>query len=181
MKKTRLLAPALTLLLIITACKDDPHPIDVEVTANHQEIHTVMVSQDVGEPDYEEMSSFRTLMELHASDLPYIPIGEPIQIEFLKQTTEPDSYELIDYVLSEEGEMRYKIPETIKPRVGFDRGTVSFTLEENFLVYASSASGDYEPGAVLRGFRLVSTWGDKTQEVAFVIRTDANSSIGNAD
>lgn len=188
MKKIKLLTLVLTLLLTITACSDHNSPAqsvgtlnDVEVTASHQEIHTVMVSKNVEKPDYEEMSSFRTLMELHASDLPYIHIGEPIRIEFLNQTTEPDSYELIDYVLTEEGEMRYKIPETIKPRVKFNQGTASFTLEENFLVYASSASVDYEPGAVLRGFRLVCTWGDNTQEVAFVIRTDVNSSIGNAD
>ncbi|MBW4838263.1 MAG: hypothetical protein KZY74_02635 [Paenibacillaceae bacterium] len=112
---------------MITAYTDDLHPNDVEVTATHQDIHTVMVSKNVKKSDYEDMSSFRTLMEVNASDLPYIPIGEPIRIEFLKQTTEPDSYELIDYVLTEEGRMRYKIPETIKPRVEFNQGTASFT------------------------------------------------------
>lgn len=77
--------------------------------------------------------------------------------------------------------MKYKIPEPIKPKVGFDQGTAAFTLDENFLVYASSASEDYEPGAIIRGFRLVCTWGDNTQEVAFVIRTDVSTNIGNAD
>lgn len=171
MKRTMNVSLVLVLLLTTTACLDRTPSAksagmlnDVEVTANHQEVHTVRLSQYVGKPDYDDMSSFRTLMEMHVSDLPYIHIGEPIRIEFLHQTTEPDSYELIDYVLTEEGEMKYKIPEPIKPRVEFNQGTASFTLEENFLVYASSASEDYEPGAVLRGFRLVCTWGDKTQE-----------------
>lgn len=80
-----------------------------------------------------------------------------------------------------QGEMRYKIPEPIKPRVEFDQGAATFTLDENFLVYASSDSEDYEPGAALRGFRLICTWGDKTPEVTFVIRTDVNANIKNAD
>ncbi|MDU4697726.1 MAG: hypothetical protein E6Y08_18125 [Paenibacillus sp.] len=188
MKRRMLLPLVLTLLLTITACSDHAPSAksvgalkDVVVTADHQEIQTVRVSPNVGKPDYEDMSSFRTLMEMHAPALPYIHIGEPIQIEFLHQTTEPDSYELIDYVLTEEGGMRYKIPEPIKPRVEFNQGTATFTLEENFLVYASSASVDYEPGAVLRGFRLLCTWGDKTQEVAFVIRTDVNANFGSAN
>lgn len=188
MKRTISVTLVLMLILAITACSNRALSAqsagilnDVEVTANHQEIHTVKVSPNMGKPDYEDMSSFRTIMEIHASDLPYIHIGEPIQIEFLHQTTVPDSYELIDYVLTREGEMKYKIPEPIKPKVEFDQGTATFTLDENFLVYASSASEDYEPGAIIRGFRLVCTWGDNTQEVAFVIRTDVSANIGNAD
>ena len=105
MKRTISVTLVLMLILAITACSNRALSAqsagilnDVEVTANHQEIHTVKVSPNMGKPDYEDMSSFRTIMEIHASDLPYIHIGEPIQIEFLHQTTVPDSYELIDYV-----------------------------------------------------------------------------------
>ncbi|MCA1293209.1 hypothetical protein LBW89_09270 [Paenibacillus sp. alder61] len=38
---------------------------------------------------------------------------------------------------------------------------------------ARTTTVDYEPGAVLRGFRLLCEWDSEIKEVAFVIRTDA--------
>ncbi|MBE9917791.1 hypothetical protein G8C92_27705 [Paenibacillus donghaensis] len=185
MKRIMLLALGLTLLITVTACGDDNNSAKavtgtspIEVKANNQDIHTVMISKTVEKPDYGNMDSFQSILKNNAADLPYVKLGEKIQVKFHDQTNEPDSYELIDYVLTEEGKMKYAGAELIRPEMEFDKGTASFILKENMLAYASSDSKDYEPGAVLRGFRLLCKWNNDTQEVTFVIRTDAISKDG---
>jgi hypothetical protein len=175
-----LLALGITLLIIITACGDDNNSAKavagsspIEVKANNQDINTVMISKTVEKPDYGNMDSFQSILKNNAANLPYVKLGETIQVKFHDQTTGQDSYELIDYVLTEEGKMKYVGSEPIRPKMEFDNGTASFVLKENMLAYASSDSKDYKPGAVLRGFRLLCKWNNDTQEVAFVIRTDA--------
>ncbi|WP_334072557.1 MULTISPECIES: hypothetical protein [Paenibacillus] len=188
MKKTMLLALGLTLLIAITACDNDNNSAKavadsgtIEVKANNQDISPVIISKTVEKPDYGNLDSFQSILENKAANLPYVKLGETIQVKFLDQTVEPDSYELIDYVLTEEGRMKYEKTEPLKPEVEFDKGTASFILKENMQAYASSNSKDYEHGAVLRGFRLLCKWNNGTREVAFVIRTDAIPEHGQTE
>lgn len=185
MKKIVLLVFSLALLITVTACSGDNNSAKaggegnpVEVKANNQDINPVIISKNVEKSDYSNMTPFQSIMENNVADLPYVKLGETIQIKFQDQTTEPGSYELIDYILTEEGKMKYKIPEFSRLELKFDHGTASFVLKENMLAYASSDSKYYEPGAVLRGFRLLCSWDHDIQEVAFVIRTDAFSENG---
>ncbi|MBT2286933.1 hypothetical protein J7E78_25775 [Paenibacillus polymyxa] len=186
MKNLMFIALCLTLSILFTACSGDDKLItnavansgEIEMKANNKEITPTVIMKNLKEPDYGDMDSFQSIMGNPDSNVPYVKIGETISVKFNDQESAPDSYELVDYVLSEEGTMKYKQSDVTKLNVDFDNETASFVLTENVLTYASSDSKDYEPGAVLRGMRLLCKWKDTTQEMAFVIRTDATQNEG---
>ena len=57
--------------------------------------------------------------------------------------------------------------------IEFKNGKGSFVLVSNPAALLSSASSDYEPGAIIRGFRLICEWGENECESVFIIRSDA--------
>jgi len=180
LKKTMLLTLGLGLLIALTACENGKNSakavVDssvIEVKAGNQSINPIVVSKIAEKSGDGNSAPFQSSLKDKAVNLPYVKLGESIQVTFHAKTTEPGSYELLDYVLTEEGGVKYEKTEPTRAKMEFDKGTGSFTLKENMLIYASSNSKDYEPGAVLRGFRLLCEWDHEIQEVAFVTRTDA--------
>ncbi|WP_315794081.1 hypothetical protein [Paenibacillus sp. BIC5C1] len=173
----------LTICTVITACGGDEKITnnsvaklgEIEIKANNKEITPTVISIAGDKQDYWNMDSFQSILKNSDSVVPYVKIGETISIKFDNQKSAPDSYELLDYVLTEKGELKYKQPDLTKLTMEFNSGTGSFTLPVNELTFASSNSEDYEPGAVLRGFRLLCKWKDTTQEISFIIKTDSIS------
>ncbi|GAB1158447.1 hypothetical protein YWY31_44720 [Paenibacillus illinoisensis] len=186
MKKITLYALCLTLSIVMTACagKDKlannsaANLSDIEIKVNNKKITSTIIPTSIKESDDLDMSSFESIMNNPDSVLPYVKIGETVSMKFDNQKSVPDSYELLDYVLTDQGRVKYKQPELTKIPMDFNNGTGSFVLPENLLTYASSDSQDYEPGTVLRGFRLVAKWGSTTQEIVFIIKTDAVQNEG---
>ncbi|MNI76166.1 hypothetical protein D3C73_1323770 [compost metagenome] len=82
-------------------------------------------------------------------------------------------YELTDYILTEDGAYKYRLPEQQPSVIEFSGGQGVFTLEANLAAYLSSNTKDYEPGATIRGFKLMGPAGGETREYYFVLRTDA--------
>lgn len=119
----------------------------------------------------DDSSLFQSIIADKNVTIPYVKIGEVVSINFGEIPT--DQFVLYDYVLNEDGSIKFSslATETVPIHVSENVGT--FKLNENLSSNFSSNSKDYEPGNLLRGFRLITTFGDKQQEYAFVIKSDA--------
>lgn len=118
------------------------------------------------------LSSYREAHWEGAEALPLVPLGSTIQLEWAG--TPPDEVVLYDYLLDENGYQKYTSKETLLTDVELgEDGIGRFILGEHYAVYLSSNSADYLPGATLRGYLLVCTWGENQCEYAFALRSDA--------
>lgn len=147
----------------------------ITVTAGGSEINEVVKSssRSVEIIDYENTELHETLINDSNGSLPYVELGESIQIAFSSEP--PDSYQLTDNVLHEDGTIKYgKQKQAVLPiNIKFDHGIGSFVLQENISTIYSSNKKDDEPGATIRGFRLIGTWKNEIKEYVFIFRTDA--------
>ncbi|MNI08285.1 hypothetical protein D3C73_613150 [compost metagenome] len=118
----------------------------------------------------DDSSLFESIIADEKITIPYVKIGEVVTINF--GDIPADNYVLYDYVLNEDGTIKYSslATETVSIQVSNNVGT--FKLNENLSSKFSSNSKDYEPGNLLRGFLLITTSGDKQVEYAFVIKSD---------
>ncbi len=102
---------------------------------------------------------------------PYAFIGDPIQIQFRDEV--PESVMLLDDVINKEGRIKFNgdVTETIP--LNIQDGKATFLLPWNVISVASSNSKDYEPGATIRGFRLICRYGYEEHCYITVLRSDA--------
>jgi hypothetical protein len=168
------------ILCALTACsfpnrKDKPDSSSITVTAGGSNIpvflqtkndeHTANTSGEV---------PFRALLEDLKVSIPYVKLGESVQIQLEKEG--PAIYELRDVLLREDGGYKYKLPDDNPIVMEFRSGSGSFVLKENLSAFLSSNTKDYEPGAIIRGFKLTEQGDDgEKREYYFVLRTDAGS------
>jgi hypothetical protein len=170
---------SLVILFSLSACQEESKPeaegpIDeITVTAGAQALQPLVQSRTAEAVDYNDTGLFQAITQ-DAASLPYVKLGEDVEIRF--QGKAPDSYELTDSVLKQDGTEKYWKPSPDIISLSHKNNTASFQLKENTMAFMSSQSKDYEPGATIRGFRLVCRWEDQIQEYAFVLRTDANKS-----
>ncbi|WP_151733429.1 hypothetical protein [Paenibacillus tengchongensis] len=169
----------LALVIVLSACssqKDEGHlpaagPSSIAVKAGSTDL-TDTVKKNEGTPVGKDQSAlFESIMADEDIAVPYLPIGEEVSIDFGELP--PEDYVLYDYVLNEDGTIKYSslATETVSIQVNNHAGT--FQLNENLSSKFSSDSSDYEPGRLLRGFLLIINTGDEQQEFAFIIRSDA--------
>jgi hypothetical protein len=122
---------------------------------------------------FEHNATFQSIMSgTSFEELPYIRNGETITIGF--RSSVPDSATLTEYLLRENGDMRYSISGmeydvTLEP----NHNRASFRIQPNWATGLSSYSGDYAPGNTIKGYRLVVAWGGNECEYLFIIRGDA--------
>lgn len=120
---------------------------------------------------YDRMGTFQMVMyDKKLKELPLIRSNKEIQIEFKGKI--PDSIELRDYVLNEEGDVKYNIKSSIIP-IEFKDNKGSFILKPNAEALSSSYSKDYKSGESIRGFLLVCKWDKNCCEYGFIIRNNA--------
>lgn len=110
-------------------------------------------------------------------ELPYVPLGSRLQVVFSEGSV-PDRVTLEDYILNENGGMRYGEQATdtreLAPADGAAPGVWEIEVNGHMAALLSSSLKDYEKGAVLRGLTLDCTWENGSQaEWGMVIRTDA--------
>ncbi|TVX93198.1 hypothetical protein [Paenibacillus agilis] len=180
MKKI-LLIPLSLFILMLTACSygtssggPSSEPVDITITTGNPPIALPTISKpipDTKQTNHEDL--FQSLIKDTSKTVPYIQLGEKIQIELKDKA--PQSYELKEYLLRDSGTLKYKeeTAKTITIDLTFQDGKGSFILEENVASYLSSNTQDYEEGATLRGFHFVGEWTNKKEELVFVVRTDA--------
>lgn len=123
--------------------------------------------------DHNREDNFKVIMRNAFESLPYIKLGSEISIEFDEKML-PDTIELYDYVLDRNGNAKYTSREVMKRLFNLENGKGSFILDRHFAAMLSSHSKDYEPGASIRGFKLIARWGKNECEYAFIIRSDAH-------
>lgn len=112
---------------------------------------------------------FKNIMDEKES-IPYIWLGDIVQIDFGDIT--PDSYELIDDILSEDGKLKWGQRFSEPVDLIYDDHIYYYTLEFNMASGLNSNLLDWK-GKTFRGFRLICNYKNKKYEYGFVIRTDA--------
>lgn len=165
----------LLITLILTACSSklsQTEAPEISIKVGNKEVGYAVGLNKWNGAVYDREDTFYTIMK-EGSDIevPYAHLGETIEIVF--KGAAPDKYELRDYILREDGFVKYTEKEVVKIPIELVNGKASFELDMNWAALLSSNSKDYEPGGVLRGFRLICSWGENECEYGFVIRTDA--------
>lgn len=142
---------------------------EIIVKAGNNDITAIVKSSNINQSDSSDTGMFQSIMKDKDISIPYIKLGETIQINMKNEVT--DTYQLKDSILNDDGTLKYEKTTIKSTEIKFDKGVGSFDLNENLWANLSSDSADYEPGRVIRGFRLVCQ--DEKKEYAFIVRTDA--------
>lgn len=153
-------------------------PPEIIITIDNQTINYVVGKNKWNGAVYDREDTFKTILKGDSKMVvPYIKLGKEFNFEF-KQNP-PETIEIYDYVLNENGDNRYPDKRTIVHiPVKLKAGKCSFEFNEHPASFLSSDSEDYKPGRTLRGFKVICRWeSNKTTnecEYGFIIRTDAN-------
>ncbi|MCK5130479.1 MAG: hypothetical protein KAQ68_11540, partial [Clostridiales bacterium] len=119
---------------------------------------------------YDEDEVFQSLLsEYTIEEIPYIKLGETINIRFDEV---PDNYEIWDYIIDTKGKLKYPAKLRQEIIVEMKEEIATFKLDVNM---ASLLSSYYDPnsqGATVRGFKIICTYGEGVIKYAFVLRTD---------
>lgn len=176
MNKLVLAVLCAAIVFILSSCNKTDEGVGIIVKTESGEINAVVKSRSVESVDYGDGDTelFQTIMNDSSAGIPYVKLGETIDIAISGEG--PESYQLMDYILNEDGTVKYEQQkQTAQPiNITLNDGGGSFVLEENKWVYFSSDNKDYEPGAAIRGFRLTGDWKGEIKEYVFIIRTDAH-------
>jgi len=145
---------------------------EILITSGDKEIPYVAGLNQWNGSIYDREDTFQTIMKKESGiKVPYIQLGETIQIEF--KGVAPDKLKLKDYILKENGIPKYTEKEENEIPAKLVNGKLTFKLGVHMAAMLSSNSKDYEPGNTIRGFRLICNWDNNECEYGFVIRTDA--------
>jgi hypothetical protein len=173
-KKSYLIVILSLIILLISACSN--------TKSNNNEIPKLTVK--IGDMDFSSNVSSRKIQKIDKENtkvfqdiiknnsISYFPLGTTVKLQL--DNEDSVSYKLLDYVLREDGTLKFK-ESAIKETDGkFDKGVKSLTLDDNLAIKLSSNLKDYEQGKTVRGFKLIYNYKDQTYEYDFVIRTDAS-------
>lgn len=157
---------------VFTGCKNKSEPPEIKVTSGIITIASIVddVKWEDNEAEGAIGSNFKSLV--NGVDLPYLKLDDDIKITISGDN--PDSAILEDFWLAENGNMRVKDTRIMLIPIEFQDSKSSFKLPRNRMTMVSSNIHDYAPGNSFRGFRLTCTWGEKSCEYAFALRTDAD-------
>lgn len=149
---------------------DNKNPPKVIVKVNDNVIDAEIGINQWNGVKYDREDTFKAIMNKKA-DLVYVQLGKTISIEF--KDNPPDKFTVYDQLLDEKGENKYsdKVTETVS--LSWKDGKYWFDLKPHVTSALSSNFQDYDTGNTIRGFRIVSNWGENECEYAFIIRTDA--------
>jgi hypothetical protein len=164
-------------LLVIMMNSKQSHVVpEITLKVGNDDISSTLKSRTLEDPaDFEDASLFRAIMNDPAITIPYVKLGETVHISLHPK---PKSFEVRESILLTDGDFKYKRQPAQQQPVTLNfndnENEATFTLNENVFALLSSNSQDYQPSGTIRGFRLVCKWEDRTQEYAFVIKTDAH-------
>ncbi|GFN33769.1 hypothetical protein PCURB6_40290 [Paenibacillus curdlanolyticus] len=169
-------------LVVIVSCssKSDNEPAmnlpEVQIIANGTELQ--VQSRALSEYDDSNTDLFKSMVATaDASTIPYIELGSAVEI--ILHNITPDSYRLTEYILNNDGSLKYAPSPEEAPQdsmmISFQEGSGAFILKPHPMALLSSQSTDYNPGATIRGFRFVTNTAGQMKEYAFVLRSDATA------
>lgn len=169
----------LLLIIVISACSNQKagdklsDPSAITVNAGETDLTGALKKNEGVElAGKDDSTLFESILADKNSTIPYVKMGERITVDFGDLPS--DRYVLYDYVLDEDGTIKYTslATETVSLEVSNNVGT--FQLNRSLSSHFSSNSKDYEAGNLLRGFLLTTASGEQQQEYAFVIRSDGS-------
>lgn len=152
------------------------NPPEIRVIANGEELPYVIQLIEWGNSSYSFEDTFQSIMRENPV-LSVIDIGTEIHIHFSERSLAPDTIQLYDFLLNEEGFEKYNRGEGDDATLSFDiinetgEYVIAFTIKEHFMRGLSSLMDDYLPGASVRGFRLTCVWdGGHSCDYVFIVR-----------
>jgi len=149
------------------------------ISTEDMEIPYDVVKTDWSGEAYDRGITFQSII---SNDIPYIALGSTIQLQFYTYALDtPISVELHECILDTNGKLKYDDRASNIMTIEFEKKidslipeSGSFVLESNPAALLSSNSEDYRQGAVIRGFRVLCQWENKSCEYIFVLRSDAS-------
>lgn len=149
--------------------KPPQEPPNIKITIGDKELEYVVGKNKWNGAVYDREDTFKTIFKKYtASELPYIELGSTARIKFTKNP--PSKITISDILIDENGNQIYTDKEIINIPVTLKNGEASFEINMHF---ASGLSSYYvEDKIVIRGFRIIATWGRNECEYAFIIRTE---------
>lgn len=165
-------------LLILTACKvaltgegtEEPY---IKILAGNQELQGIYYGDRNNQTREEIEKRLKMAMDGKSMEqLPYIGLNEKIIIKTENFKTE--EFKIFDYILTEDGCIRYQEKLTQTSVIPVEDRIAAFTLAPNPAALLSSSSVDYEPGKTMRGFVLRADIHGSPFAFAFILRTDAH-------
>jgi hypothetical protein len=175
LKRYRLFILSLLITFTFVVCiinKGMTKPPEISITVGDKKVGYVVGLNQWNGAKYDRLGNFNEIMKANSDiQVPYIHLGETIQIEIRGRV--PDTFQLKDYILKENGEVKYTEKKAKEILVEFINRKGTFELDSHIPALLSSDSKDYEQGKTIRGFSLTCSWGQNECEYGFIIRTDA--------
>lgn len=137
----------------------------------HQPVNVHAGKTDI--PIFENEENFTNIMVSKSlEDLVYIKNKETVLVEFNGKN--PDTISMTEHILNENGSPKFATETKGKIiDVTLEKSKASFKIGSNFATSLSSNGNDFNPGAIIKGYRLVCDWGESESKYFFVIRGDA--------
>lgn len=160
------------MVMILPACKgqamEEPQ---LKVSAGAQELRVIYYG-DLYNETREEINQrlMQAMEDTSVEELPYMPLGEDIIINAENFQTEELS--LTDYILKENGEIRYQEKVAQTSEIPMNDGAAVYTLISHPAAFLSSNSEDYEQGEVIRGIVVRADIEGSPFAFAIILRTD---------
>jgi hypothetical protein len=180
MRKILLICLLVIMVSYLVGCQDmkntPQEPSEIMITIDNQTIDYVVGKNKWDGAVFDREDTFKTILKKDSKKVvPYIKLGKTLNIEFKENP--PDTIEIFDYLLHEDGNKKYTSKEIVQIPVKLKDGKCSFDFKENPAVFLSSKYDEYEAGRTLRGFKVICRWGKNEGanecEYGFIIRTDA--------
>jgi hypothetical protein len=172
LKSTFILIIIVCILLLVyfyVSVKPPQEPPDITIIINDKQIEYVVGKNEWNGAKYDREDTFKTILKNESDgELPYIELGSTAEVKFSKNP--PSKITISDIYIDDSGNQIYTDKEIINIPVKLKNGKASFEINMH---YASGLSSYYvEDKIVIRGFRIVASWGNNECEYAFIIRTD---------
>ncbi len=160
------------IVLLLPACKgqaiEEPQ---LKVTAGEQELRVIYYGDRYDETREEINKRLKQAMEdTSVEELPYVLLDEDIIIS--AENFQAAEFSATDYILKENGEIRYQEKTAQTSVIPVNDGTAAYTLTSHPAAFLSSNSEDYEPGKSIRGILVRADIEGSSFAFAVILRTD---------
>jgi len=161
------------MVMFLPACKgqatEEPH---LKVMTGEQELRVIYYGDRYNESREEIDKRLRQAMEdTFVEELPYVPLEEEIAIN--AENFQTEEFSITDYILKENGEIRYQEKVAQSSVIPVEGGAAAYTLTSHPAAFLSSNSEDYEPGKSIRSIVVRADIEGSTFAFALILRTDA--------